>query len=233
MSIGDSLFLSTALLSIVALFFATKDRWNWPRIAKWGLLGSFSVLLLCGFGVYLYNIWITRAVPQTAFWDININATPEDVLFLKGEPEFKKGSYWCYRIIPAGYAGYSKTDPFWYFVAFKEERVCLIAYKSNENDRWGYGAPIMGFQIGAPYEQLVKKMGEPSKITPTDNQLNRIYWFDQYNTFFSFQKGNLVAYGIYNPQDISGDLPFFYDIFSSRRPLPPLPPPPPRPTPRP
>ena len=86
MTIGDGMFLSAIVLSLAALFVATKDRWNWTRIAKWGLVLPLAGVLMIGVGVYLYGRWEDRPTQQTSFGDIALAASKADVKFARGEP---------------------------------------------------------------------------------------------------------------------------------------------------
>ena len=68
MSLGLSLFLSSIFLGIVALFIATKDRWNWKKIILWPVVGTFVLALLSSASIYLY--WRSaerRPVPPQIF----------------------------------------------------------------------------------------------------------------------------------------------------------------------
>ena len=44
MSLEASIFLSAMLVSLVALFIATKDRWNWKKLILWFSVGVASLV---------------------------------------------------------------------------------------------------------------------------------------------------------------------------------------------
>lgn len=98
MSIGDGIFLSAVLLSIVGLYAATKDRWSWKRIAKWGLILPVAVLAILALGVWLYSVYDERPIAQESFEGLKLSSTPADVRFLKGEPiaKYSTGDQWVY-----------------------------------------------------------------------------------------------------------------------------------------
>jgi hypothetical protein len=201
MTLGDGVFLSSILLSVVALFAVTKDRWNWRRIAKWGLLVPVAAILLLGGGVYLHGRWTDRPVPQTKFGEIELTATPADVLFVKGEPQLKDGpDRWVYN---AG-SGSAAPDAAKYLVMFKDGRIRFVLYTAGAEQI--VNPLLMGFDIGTAYDRVTERLGQPSSISISESQLDRMFSYEKYNTFFSFSQGKLVAYGIYQPK--SGPMAF-------------------------
>lgn len=196
MTLGDGIFLSSILLSAVALFAITKDRWNWKRIAKWGLIGPTVVTLIVAGGTYAYSSWTDRPTSQSMFGDIALVATSADVLFVKGEPSSKDDpDRWVYN---AG-RGSASRDAAKYLVMFKDGRIRFVLYTASEAQivhPW-----FMGFDIGTSHNRVVEKLGEPSNSSVSEDQLDRIFSYDKYNAFFSFSQGKLVAYGIYQPKD--------------------------------
>jgi hypothetical protein len=90
MTVGDGIFYSVLLLSFVALYIATRDRWNWRKIG-FRLFGGFIGILVIGGGaVYLYGIYEEPPRKETSFWDIQLGISKSDVRFLKGNPSEAK-----------------------------------------------------------------------------------------------------------------------------------------------
>lgn len=194
MTIGDGIFLSAVLLSVVGLFAVTKDRWNWRRIAKWGLLGPIAAFLLLNGGAYLYGYLKDRPTPQNKFGEISLTATPADILFLLGEPNLKDGpDRWIY------YAGSvpAARDAAMYLVTFKNGRVRFVLYTASGEQI--SNPTLMGFDMGTSYERVLEKLGQPSNVSISENKLERMFSYEKFNVFFSFSQGRLVAYGIYQP----------------------------------
>ena len=120
MSIGTGIFLSAALLAIVILFAVTKDRWNWKRIARWGLLIPIALVSVLSAGIYAHTRWEKRSTPQVTFNDIKLGASPADVKFAKGEPTSMDGpDRWVYD---AG-TGSGERNAAKYLIQFKEGRI--------------------------------------------------------------------------------------------------------------
>lgn len=82
MSLGTSIFLSSVVLAIAAIFIATKDRWNWKKLTLWSVGAGCLIALVA----YAYTSIQQRPKKETSFGDIPLGATKADVKFLKGEP---------------------------------------------------------------------------------------------------------------------------------------------------
>ncbi len=69
----------------------------------------------------------------------------------------------------------------------------------HASDKSYYETPeIMGFKQGSSYEEIIKKLGDPSFISTSKDGLERILYFDNWNTFFDLTKGCVTIYGIYD-----------------------------------
>ena len=98
MSLGTAIFLSAVLLSIVALFIATKDRWNWKKLVGWLFGVAAAVPIVAGVGFYVYSYIAELPKAQLSFCDIPLGATESDVKFLKGAPtEVQEQDHWIYK----------------------------------------------------------------------------------------------------------------------------------------
>lgn len=195
MSVGTGIFLSALLLSVVILFAVTKDRWNWKRILKLGLLLPTTFALALGIGLYIYDWQSDRPASQVQFNNIPITATPADVKFLKGEPTAKEGDdRWVYN------ANYEPevSNQSKYIIKFKDSQIHYIMYFSGESIH--YHPYLLGFSESSSYEDVQTKLGKPSHTSQSDDELNRIISYDRLNVFFSFREGRVYAYGIYQPK---------------------------------
>lgn len=54
MELGTGIFLSTLFLGTIALFIATKDRWNWKKILLWPtlIIISTSAIIVAAYFIY-------------------------------------------------------------------------------------------------------------------------------------------------------------------------------------
>ncbi len=192
MSIGDAIFLSSLLLSVVGLYAATKDRWNWKRIVKWAIAApTASALVILG-GIWVYDKIEERPVLQTEFEGIRLAATESDVLFLKGKPyaviESDK-ELWAYLADPDEQRAFL-------LVSLRDGKVRWVGY--TESTREGHRPRLLGFTIGSKYEDIVEKLGKPSNVSTSKDDLSRVASFANYNVFFEFRKGRVTEYGIFD-----------------------------------
>ena len=93
MTLGTGIFLAAIVMSLTALFIATKDRWNWKKILLWPLgICVAGGLAMWGYIEYDNRADEARAIEkkgptvQSSFWDIPLGATQDDVFFKKGKP---------------------------------------------------------------------------------------------------------------------------------------------------
>jgi len=206
MSIGDSIFLSAVLLSIVGLYAATKGRWNWKRITKWGLILPVAVLAILALGIWLYSAYDERPIAQESFEGLKLSSTPADVRFLKGEPIAKHstGDQWVYD----AYSGSAQPEDAVVIVGFRNGKVRYINYWANE--RQIVNSYLLGFTIGSDYDSVIKKLGQPSHISASADGLNRLLSFEKYNVAFEFEQGKVKSYGIFDPT--TGPLEFSKEV---------------------
>ena len=91
MSIGLSILISAVIVSIVQLYLATKDRWNWRKLPRLLIRTFVGLLLLTVLLVVTLRVatWFSqRPKSVSGLWGINLAATKTDVRFLKGEPQW-------------------------------------------------------------------------------------------------------------------------------------------------
>src|SRR5688500_9109116 len=92
MSVGTGIFLAGALLAVVALYIATKDRWNWMRTILWPL----GVTLTMVTGFYRHSLIPEEPKVEKTFWEIPLGASQTDVLVIRGKPSTKESDRWVY-----------------------------------------------------------------------------------------------------------------------------------------
>jgi hypothetical protein len=93
MSVGTGIFLAGALLAVVALYIATKDRWNWMKTI---ILWPLGVTLTMVTGFYLHSLIPEKPKVEKTFWEIPLGASQTDVLFIRGKPSTKESDRWVY-----------------------------------------------------------------------------------------------------------------------------------------
>jgi hypothetical protein len=188
MTVGDSIFLSAVLLSVVGLYAATKDRWNWKQLAKWIIGLPVVLLVLGGLGMWGYVEHRDRPVAQTSFEGFTLGTTAE-IRLNKGAPSQVLGdTVWVYYVSDAKKAAYA--------VRFNSDRVRYVMYSAvREPDFHPF---LHGFTINSTYEEVVKKLGTPGHSAISQDGLQRMVSYPQYNTFYSLEQAKVVDFGIYD-----------------------------------
>ena len=197
MSLGLSILLSSILLSVLALFVATKDRWNWKKII---FIPPLVVLpLILGlFGIFSVAEWVKeRPKKLEEFWGVPLRASKADVLFLKGEPDVmgdprpsKDGErtleQWSFS-----------DDRFAVRVGFQEDTVWYVMLESTSTS---VSPTIAGLKPGASLEAVEAKFGEPSEVSHSSDELKRVICYADFQVCFAFEKNELNVYGAFDPE---------------------------------
>jgi hypothetical protein len=193
MTLGTAVLISGLAIALVLLFNATKDRWKWRRIALWIVSAPVIVASLTAAGVYGHAWWSDRPTPQNEFFGIKLGASASDVRFLKGSPSREPDSVtFDYHVGTTQGA----EDRSRYLVRFKDAQVRFVLYASDGSV---YVHPsIFSFTIGTRYEDVLKKLGDPTHVSISADQLGRTLSFDKYQVFFGFGSGVVNALGVYD-----------------------------------
>lgn len=188
MELGTGVFLSAVFLGTVALFIATKDRWNWKKIFLWPVAAVLGLSVIGGTGVYFYDQYQSKPVPQTSLWGIALGASPAEIKFAKGEPS-KRLSEDTWRYLLG-----SDDSNGSYVVRFKDEKVRFIVYDGPKL----YAPTIAGISPYSSLNDMESKLGAPSFVSRSKEELQRWYSFDKFNVIALFEKGEVAAFGIFD-----------------------------------
>jgi hypothetical protein len=195
MTVGDGIFLSAVLLGLIGLFVATKDRWNWKRITKWGL-GLPLVLVACVLtGLWGYSAYRDMPRAQAEFEGINLGSTQADVRFRKGEPVARHSTE--DRLVYYVHSGPSEPGSAVLIVQFGASKIRHITYWANESQI--LTPYLLGFTRGSDYDTVLERLGPPSNVSISANGLSRLLSFEKYKVHFEFEQGKVRTFGIYEP----------------------------------
>jgi len=190
MSLGAGIFLSVLIVCLLVLYLATRDRWRWGRILLWSIGSLVGLILLVGGGISGYWTYQNRPVVQTEYLNVPLGVTKEEVLYRLGAPtgvyreateeeeksfpDELKGS-----VILANQDGKyppgksAKDYDYWewqrfdapFTVAFRDNLVVRINCYAPEGK---YCPPMLGIGTGYTEQQVLDKLGEPtkSKLSP-------------------------------------------------------------------
>lgn len=92
MELGTGIFLSAIFLGLVALFIATKDRWNWRKVVLWPFGVIVALLVIGGVITYGYELYEERPQAPAAFQGIQLGQRLTDVEFKHGKADTKSES---------------------------------------------------------------------------------------------------------------------------------------------
>jgi len=196
MTLGTGIFLSAALLGLIILFNATKDRWDWKRIMKWVVITAVAVpgiglglLWADNVGLFEKSYW-ERPSKQTVMWGIELGTDKDDVLFLKGKPE---------RSYPSEGEGVvisSLLYPNYWVDIDDEDKVNTIVYRGKSYGHNGF----FGIKKGTTLETLIDILGEPDFIANSDKKDEHWRRYEYYglNLLFVLEQGEVESYGIRN-----------------------------------
>lgn len=189
MELGTGVFLSAIFLGTVALFIATKDRWNWKKIFLWPLGVIVGLGVVGGSIAYLYEQYDDRPRKLTELWGISLNDSAGDVKFKKGAPQRRNNDIWSYR------RGAYETSEGEYVVYFKNDRVRSVMYFGPML----YGPSLHGVWHNDSPQELDAKLGPPSYVSRAKDELSRLYSYEKFNIVVQFTEGEMTALGIYDP----------------------------------
>jgi hypothetical protein len=193
MGVRTAMLLALVFTGIVALYLETRDRWNWAKLSRRLILG---LMLLVGVvGGWIYWSSLPPTSPASELWGISLGASKSDVLFLKGEPSvIVEPDTWIYAL------SRNRT----YRVAFGDaDEVVRIVVVSGPG--FGSGAPFFGIRTGFGGQRLVDRLGEPTRVLRSPDDLRRAYLYDHLNAVFILEQSVVVSYGIY---DIEAGRPY-------------------------
>lgn len=193
MPLGNAIFLSTIALSILLLFWITKDRWNWKKLITRSTLIILVVGVSITSAIWGYKTFQERAVSQTELFGIKLDQTQSDIKFIKGEPDQVEENLWVYNNV---------DDESNLIILFRDNNIKAI-FSQGECINCN---KISGLGIGDTYDAVIAKFGQPTNISISKDQLKRLLSFSKYNVFFAFRKQRVYRLGIYNP--VYGEIEF-------------------------
>lgn len=188
MELGTGIFLAAIVISITVLFIATKDRWNWKKIAlvAFGLFVVAPALGLLGIFIHDHQTSDPAPKPTTSYWGIDFDASADDVVFLKGQPKEKKDDFWTYNV-DDGLYNYEVL------IGFKNGRVNFVSALGASIP---YDLRLHGLGLGSPVSEVVAKLGAPQNPKKSAVEGYRVYNYEALNTFYVLAEGKVTQLGI-------------------------------------
>lgn len=190
MSVGEGIFFGLALLSLVALYVATKDRWRWRRTMFWVcvLFTAWLVTLLGLHGFAQYSN--SRPHYQTGFWELQPGMTTEELVFRKGQPTERSDRWWLY---------FDDADKVGYVVGMKDGKTRFIQAVTRDGDSV-YLPSLQGINYRSSPDDLNAKFGEPDGLSVSGDGTRRQLSFSKYGVSFQLQKNRVTSVGVFDPK---------------------------------
>jgi hypothetical protein len=186
MTLGTGIFLAAIVMSLTALFIATKDRWNWKKILLWPLgICVASGVAMWGYIEYenrAYKALAIEKAVQSSFWDIPLGATRDDVVFKKGKSTNQDPDSWLYT------DGVAR-----YLIAFQENRVRMIAQFGDS-----HYPQINRVGVASATAAVTAAFGEPEYVSSSDEGAERTYCYPAYQVLFRLRKDAVTSLGVYD-----------------------------------
>lgn len=196
MEIGTGLFLGLSVIGVVILYIATRDRWKWRKNMLRVLLGLIAICTLIWLSFWAYNSYVQRVVPKRDYMGLSLTDTLADVKFKKGLSQHKDESSWLYL---------DRENKFETQIILRNSKVRAILYIGECT----YCNSIFDLNIGDSYQKVVDKIGAPSHVSTSLDQLRRMASFEKTNLLFMFAEGRVTRMGVYD--STSGPLEFDRD----------------------
>jgi len=228
MNLGLAIFLSAIFLGSIWLYYITKDRWNWKKIwfktVKY--LGLVILLIVVTGGIVQlvkYIQWKNSStenlqkvrgeyrerlgekfIPTKAemFWDVSLGTNKKDLVFYRGTPTKKlSDKIWLYewsraakkhKTIGKGFAYWVKT-----YVYFSNDKVTSVlkfydGWMMNEAKLIDIG----WYKLNS--ERIFQYLGKPEETINYRQDLNRIYFYPEYNCVFFLKANRVYGYGMFD-----------------------------------
>lgn len=201
MSLGTGILLSSFLFAILILFIITKDRWKWKKILLWIMIIIIVIPVSIFVGSMIYDKYYLEnharnsLKPVQSFEDLSIGATKNDVKFLKGEPKITN-QLWEYSSWNPFRGGHHIT-----ILWSNENKIREIAItfdKCLENCTEKH--LILNIWSSHTYKDIIERLGEPSEVFSSPDDLRRHLIYKKYNVSFGLVQNEILMFSIYDPK---------------------------------
>ncbi len=185
MGLGAGILLSAMVIGLVLLYGQTRDRWRWKKV----FLTALVVTVIVACVAWAYSEYENRITAQSEFLSISLGSKVSDVRFIKGNPDMASmdGGVWIFN------DSKKKAE---LLVLFRDTVVKAVLYIGD----CFYCNQMFGLGIGASYEKVKEKVGEPTSVSISPDQLKRLASFEKWNVVFILKENKVINFGIYDPK---------------------------------
>lgn len=185
MGLGAGILLAAMVIGLVLLYGQTRDRWRWKKV----FLTTLVVTVIIACVALAYSEYENRITTQSAFLSITLGSKVSDVRFIKGNPDMASmdGGVWIFNDLN------KKAE---LLVLFRDKVVKAVLYIGE----CFYCNQMFGLGIGTSYEKVKEKLGEPTSVSISPDQLKRLASFEKWNVVFTLQENKIINFGVYDPK---------------------------------
>jgi len=182
MNTGSSLLLIATCAAIGYGIHKIHQKRKWRLVAK--ILGVLLLLCLVIWGaVYAYLWHVDRPQPAEKLGEISLGMTPVDVTLALGKPSSETlSARGKNRYIYTDYSGYTTK----YVIDFEDGVVSTACTEDYSNELFGLG-------VYDSEEDVIKKLGSPSKTSINKEGLIKAISYEKYRVSFLISKGSIDA----------------------------------------
>lgn len=183
MGLGAGILLSAMVIGLVLLYGQTRDRWHWKKVFLTALVVTVTVACVA----WAYSEYENRIMAQSEFLSISLGSKVSDVRFIKGNPDMASmdGGVWIFN------DSKKKAE---LLVLFRDTAVKAVLYIGD----CFYCNQMFGLGIGTRYEKVKEKVGEPTSVSISPDQLKRLASFEKWNVVFILKENKVINFGIYD-----------------------------------
>ena len=185
MGLGAGILLAAMVIGLVLLYGQTRDRWRWKKV----FLTTLVVTVIIACVALAYSEYENRITTQSAFLSIALGSKVSDVRFIKGNPDMASmdGGVWIFN------DSNKKAE---LLVLFRDKVVKAVLYIGE----CLYCNQMFSLGIGTSYEKVKEKLGEPTSVSISPDQLKRLASFEKWNVVFTLQENKIINFGVYDPK---------------------------------
>ncbi len=185
MGLGAGILLAAMLIGLVLLYGQSRERWRWKKV----FLTTLVVTVIIACAAWAYSEYKNRITAQSEFLSITLSSKVSDVRFIKGNPDITSvdENIWIFND--------SNNEPE-LLVLFEDSVVKAVIYIG----KCLYCNQLFGLGLGTTYEKVRERLGEPTSVSNSPDQLKRLASFEKWNVVFILKENKVINFGIYYPK---------------------------------
>jgi hypothetical protein len=192
MSTGEGIFYGLVFIGLVLLYVATRDRWNWGKIAKFSAGTLLLPIVAAGTWAAYSSYMESRPKFQSEFWGISPGVPKGELIFQKGQPTQDEGEVLTYRV-----EGSSVV----YLIRMTSMGNVRSVLAVVELDK-GISLPnIQGISSYSTLADIESKFGKADVVSSNKEGTRRLFSYLKFGIVVGMEKGTVTAVGVLDPTE--------------------------------